>query len=307
LRRVYQSELAQYKSLRQRGAEELIASLCEADGGLDRVFDWVFGPSDADPPCRFAPEELLECLCDMLVPIPPDQREVLDVLTPPPDQLATIETVVFQMFSSLMGKPVACGLYVEEETIAAEFAARWPDQAGRLRERLQERTARTREKLDETRAALDERLATMDAAEPDEEAEAFSPTTEDSTAYQVAAEFLHAEIARQRRKPARMQEFACQLGQEMRASLVKNHAFRRDLDASSREQMLQQISLGSRARGFALRESAWEKLNQATTEELRHLMMLALLPASESSFCEARVHLLETPDLWPVRVGKESG
>src|SRR5262249_45134372 len=50
LRRAYQAELAHSKSLRQRGAEELIAALCEAGGGLDRVLDWVCGSSDTDPP-----------------------------------------------------------------------------------------------------------------------------------------------------------------------------------------------------------------------------------------------------------------
>jgi hypothetical protein len=297
LRRVYQSELAHYQSLRQRGVEELIAALCETDGGLDRAFDWVFGPSDSSQPCRFAPEELLECLCDLLVPIPPDERAVLDALTPPPDELPTIHSVIFQMFSSLMGKPVACNLYAEDETIAAEFAARWPEQAERFRERLQERIAKSRVMFDQARAALDKRLAALDAEERDEETEEFSPAMEGGTAYEPAAEFLYTEIARQRRKPAGMQEFARQLGGALRASLANDDDFRHKLDNSTREQLLQYVSLGSRARGFALRKSAWEKLEQATTEELHHLLMVALHPESESSFCEARVHLLETPDL----------
>ena len=97
-----------------------------------------------------------------------------------------------------------------------------------------------------------------------------------------------------------MRERARELGEIIRVGLTKNETFRQELDVCGRGKMLQQISHGSRAQGFALRESSWEALNQATTEELRHLTVLALMPVSESGFCEVRHQVLETPEFWPM-------
>jgi hypothetical protein len=108
------------------------------------------------------------------------------------------------------------------------------------------------------------------------------------------------------RQPAHVRKYAAELGQFMREGLAKNHQFRRDLEAANREGMPKQISLASRMHGFALRESAWKALPQATIEELVHLTMLALLPDDAKSFCETRIYLLETPTLWPVLAGKEA-
>jgi hypothetical protein len=303
--RAYRSELAHYTSLRQRGAAELIAALCDASGGIYRMLDWVCGSSHADETCRFAPVEMLECLCDILVPIPPEERDVLDALTPPADHLPTIETIFFRVFSRLIGKPVACDLYVDEETIAAEFAARWPQQADRLRELLQQRTAVTRDKLAEARVLLDQRLTAMDRAEHEGTGEGFSPAMDVDVADQPAGTFIDAEMARQRPKRVANREFAWQLGEEMRAGVATNHDFRQKLDACGRKELLQQIARASHKNGFALREVAWEKLEESTMDELYCLTMLALLPVSESQFCAARVQLLETPDLWPALAGKE--
>lgn len=306
LREVYQSELAQYTSLRQRGAEELIAALCEADGGLGRVLDWVCGPDRSQPSCRFTPDDLLECLCDVLVPNPLDEREVLDVLTPPPDQLPTIETLVFQLFSALSGKPVVCSLYVNEQTILAEFTARWPEQAGRFRDLLQHCTAKTRVQLEEARARLDKRLAASPVEEDEENTGSFTALADTGVDYDPTAEFLYAEIARQRHNLRGLVEFARQVGEQMRAGLERNPAFRRDLEASGRAELIRQISLASAEHGFALRESAWQGLVQATTDELRYLTMLALIPEREVNFWDGRNHLLEAPELWPVLAGTEA-
>ena len=70
------------------------------------------------------------------MPIPPEEREVLEAFTPPPDQLPTMEAVLFGVFSSLLGKPPRCNVFVDEATIVAEFAARWPERAERLRDLL---------------------------------------------------------------------------------------------------------------------------------------------------------------------------
>src|SRR5262245_53869109 len=69
---------------------------------------------------------------------------------------------VVTVFSSMMGKPTACDLYLDEETVAAQFAARWLEQADRLRGLLESRTAKTQETLDEMREALEQRMAAMD-------------------------------------------------------------------------------------------------------------------------------------------------
>ncbi len=126
--------------------------MCEADCGLDRVIDWVCCPPGPELPCRFAAEELLECLCDILLPIPLDERDVLDALTPPADELPTIETQIFQAFSAIFGQVVPCSVFVDADAIVAEFAARWPEQAGRLRDQLHERIARTRANIENLRA-----------------------------------------------------------------------------------------------------------------------------------------------------------
>jgi hypothetical protein len=306
LRRVYQSELAHYTSLRQRGAQEQIVALCEADGGLGRVLDWVCGPTGPEHLRRFAPEELLHCLCVVLLPISLDERKALDVLTPAHDALPTIDTTLFQVFSALSGKPVACSLHVDEETILDEFTTRWPELAGRFRELLQQRTAKTRARLEEGRVQLDKRLAASTAEALEQGAGPFSALADAGVDYDPAAEFLYAEIARQRHEPLGLGEFARQVGEQMRAALECDHAFRQELEAGSRAQLLQQISLASREHGIALRESAWQALDQATTDELRYLTMLALIPEREVHFWDGRNHLLETPGLWSVLTGAEA-
>jgi len=133
----------------------------------------------------------------------------------------------------------------------------------------------------------------------------FSSSRDDAGILHPEAQFIYDEIARQKRTPPKMRERARELGEILRDGLTRNDRFRDALYAFGREEMLQQISLGSRKHGFALRESSWEMLGQATTDELQHLTMLALLPASESSFCEARLYVLETPEIWPILAGIE--
>src|SRR5262249_38685171 len=156
----------------------------------------------------------LDCLCDVLLPIPLDERAVLDALTPPPEALPTIETTVFQVFSALWGAPVACRLHLDEETILAEFSARWPEQAGSFRDRLQERTAQQRAQFAEARAQLEQRLAAAALDEVEENAVPFSAVADAGVDYNPVAEFLYAEIARQRHDQRGLEEFARQLGEE---------------------------------------------------------------------------------------------
>ncbi len=123
-----------------------------------------------------------------------------------------------------------------------------------------------------------------------------------------AAEFLRTEIERQRRDTSAQEETARLLGQQLAQALEKNQTLRTQLQAEDRGGLLEQIYASSARHGFALSEAAWQAIEQqATTDELRCLALLALIPEHEIHFWHWRNHLLESPDLWSILCEAKAG
>ncbi|MCI0460445.1 MAG: hypothetical protein L0Z62_26120 [Gemmataceae bacterium] len=308
LRSVFAAQLEPLASLQARGAIELIVALCEADGDIARTLDWVCGSGPDGQPAGFAPEDLLEALCDCGLTIPRHERAGLEALQAPPQALANIDDMWAQVFALMAGAPIMVDLSMDEEAVLAAFARRWPERQEKFRAVIRSCTERQRQSLRAWRAKLDERLTA--GSSPEEvvpEPTAWSPLAEDHPV-EPAAEFLRAEIERQRRDTSAREEVARLLGQQLAQALEKNQTLRTQLQAEGRGGLLEQIYASSSQHGFALSEAAWQAIErQATMGELRCLALLALIPEHEINFWHWRNHVLESPDLWPILCEAHAG
>lgn len=208
----------------------------------------------------------------------------------------------------MAGAPISVDLYMDEEAVLAAFARRWPQRKEKFRAVIRSRTERQRQSLRARRAKLDERLTARSG--PEEvvpEPMVWSPLAEDHPV-EPAAEFLRAAIERQRRDTSAREETARHLGRQLAQALEKNQTLRTQLQAEDRGGLLEQIYASSSRHGFALSEAAWQAIEQqATTDELRCLALLALIPEHEINFWHWRNHLLESPDLWSIRCAAHAG
>jgi hypothetical protein len=295
----FAAQLEPYQSLQARGAMQLLVALCEADGAIARTIDWVCGPDPGGEPARFAAEDLLKALCDCGLTIPRDQRPGLECFQAPPQALANIDDQFAQVFRILAGTPILVDLFLDEEAVLAEFARRWPERTERFRELIRSHTERQRQALRVWQTSLDEvRTAPPNVQGTVPEPTAWSPRADDLPG-EPAAEFIRAEIERQRRDTSAREEVARLLGQQLAQALKTNRALRTQPHAEDREGLLEQIYASSSRHGFALSAAAWQAIEeQATAEELRCLALLALIPEHESNFWHWRNHVLESPDLW---------
>jgi hypothetical protein len=67
----------------------------------------------------------------------------------------------------------------------------------------------------------------------------------------------------------------------------------------SREKILENLSFFSGDQGFALRETAWDVIdNEQDTDILTMLTIYAGLPNRDITFWAWRKHIFETPTLW---------
>lgn len=308
LRGVFESQLEPSQSLHARGAVQLLVALCEADANISRTVDWVCGSDPNGQPARFAAEELLEALCGCWLTIPLHERDGLEGFRAPPQALANIDDTFGQVFAVLAGAPIIVDLYLDEEAVLAEFARRWPERKERFREIIRSRTERQCQSLLEWRTKLD----ALRTAPPDPDGFVAEPTAwsplEEENPWEPAAEFIRAEIERQRRDTNAREEIARLLGQQMAQALKKNQTLGIQLKAKHREGLLEQIYASSSRHGFALSEAAWQAIEQqATVEELRCLAILALIPEREINFWHWRNHILESPDLWPMLCDGHTG
>jgi hypothetical protein len=172
---------------------------------------------------------------------------------------------------------------------------------GRFREVLHSVTARQRQALAEWRARREQWLASRSAPEGNAPRPAVWSSPGAGSPGGPAAAFLRAEIERQRRATEGREEVARHFGRRMGQVLKQHQSLRTQLEATDRNDLLEQVNVASSRNGFALSEAAWQALDeQATTKDLRAITMLALLPEHEINFWHWRNHVLESPDLWPI-------
>jgi hypothetical protein len=204
VRRIYLQELDRYHSLNQHGARALIHAVCNVDGDLARAIDWACGPRDAaagqelDKQAttgRFQPEELLKTLCHSFLTVPLHEREALQSFQLPTDLLANIEEMFVHILLMMSGMPTAVDWYLDEEQLLAEFVRRWPEREKELAHALQESLEEVHslgEQLRQVTERLEELADELSKTEPVWE------TSTEGQDFQPAAEFLRAEILRQR-------------------------------------------------------------------------------------------------------------
>lgn len=311
VRRVYLQKLDQYQSLNQMGARSLIRAVCNVDGDIERAIDWACGPRDAgaeqvpgQPSLtnHFQPEELLQGLCASFITVPPYEREVLQSLCSSPDSLTNFEEKFGQLMLLMSGMPTAVDCYIEEEQLLAEFVRRWPEKEQLFAEVMRQslkHVYQTREQLQQLTDRLEQR------AEQADDTESVWNASNDDQEYQPVAEFIRAEIERQRKSVPNMEDAAHELGQQMWQALLKNAELQKFLAASDRRNTLELLYRASFANGIEMPEDIWAELDSTQDiKVLRALLLLVMCPEREVQFWRCRQQLLQSPDLWPLLSGR---
>jgi hypothetical protein len=251
---------------------------------------------------RFQPEELLKALCDSFITVPLYEREVLQSFRLPPDSLTNIEEMIGQILLMMSGMPTAVDWYLDEEQLLAEFVRRWPEReqelAHALRESL-EKVDRIREQLRQVSERLEE------LADELSDKEAVWEASAEGQDFQPAAEFIHAEILRQRETFADLEDAVRELGQQLQPALRKNDELRKSLEGSDRRRTLDHLYHASFENGIALPEEIWQEIDRLRDLEVLHVLLLLMMcPEREIGFWRSRQRLLESPDLWPLLTGR---
>lgn len=311
VRRVYRHELHGYHSLNQRGAEALIRAVCNVDGDLARAIDWACGPPDTavdqDPDKeqmtrRFQPEELLKTLCDSFITVPLYQRQSLDLYQSPSDSLTNIEEMFGHILLMMSGMPTAIDWYLDEEELLAEFVRRWPEREQELTDTLREsleKTESTREQIGQVTEQLHELAGELGGTEP------VSAAWSDGWEVEPTAEFIRAEILRQRESVTDLEDTVGELGRQMQTALRATDKLRTRLEGSDRRNTLDQIYQVSFRNGIELPEDIWQKIDRLQDlPVLRVLLLLMMCPEREMEFWRSRQRVLQSPDLWPLLTGR---
>ncbi|MGM0486859.1 MAG: hypothetical protein ACQESR_08885 [Planctomycetota bacterium] len=275
----------------------LAGRICEDVGRFHRLVVTKNIVHDVD-----LPEELLKTLCDSFITVPLYERQSLDLYQFPPDSLTNIEEMFGHLLLMMSGMPAAIDWYLDEEELLAEFVRRWPEReqelADTLRESL-EKAESTREQMRQVTEQLDELAGELEGTEP------VSAAPSDGGEVEPTAEFIRAEILRQRENVAELEDTVPELGRQMQTALRANDQLRTSLEGSDRRNTLDRIYQVSFRNGIELPEDIWQKIDGLQDlRVLRVLLLLMMCPEREMGFWRGRQQLLQSPDLWPLLTGR---
>jgi uncharacterized coiled-coil DUF342 family protein len=216
--------------------------------------------------------------------------------------LANIEEMFVHILLMMSGMPTAVDWYLDEEQLLAEFVRRWPEREKELAHALQESLEEVHslgEQLRQVTERLEELADELSKTEPVWE------TSAEGQDFQPAAEFLRAEILRQRESFADLEGTVRELGRQLRPALRKNDELRKSLESGDRRKTLNHLYHASFDNGIELPEEIWQKIDRLRDLEVLHILLLLMMsPQREMGFWRCRQRLLESPDLWPLLTGR---
>lgn len=295
LRRIFRDELRLYKSLDQRGAMELIQSVYQARADLDLLIDWICIERPDDSGKSFPPVELLTVLCEEMITVPLESREIVhEFIQASSDPMPNIDSEFGRTMGILAGAPVVIDAYLDQESLLAPFSRNWPHRTEEFRTLIHDQTEKTWAIAERTNSQLAEMKAER-LTKP------VTPRTMERVQLDLLevvpeAEFILHEIRMQRFNDVNREELARGWGAQFR--LAMQDSSWDNFAMSSPSELLEWITRASRRNNLILTESAWNAIDAASHNELKLLLILAGLSDREISRRIWQIHLLESPDLW---------
>ncbi len=298
----FKERLGDFDTLSHVGASELVTSFLEATADITRLVEIIQEIASAraretDEGAGFSLNGLLHELCSRFITIPLEERSVLEThgaaaAAATAAALKTSDEVIFDAFLKMAKTPSPLPVYMPAGELLELFSQADPELRDQFAETIHTEDRNCREAL----ADFADARAVVNPSS--QEHGASGPRNNDTAG---GADPIRAEIARQTAHYAAQESSTRELGEMLRSKLMSAPVV---ATPRTRGELLAELYRVTRTHGIALTETAWNKIDALRDETvLRHLLALAAIKYDEIHFCEGRLHVLESAQLWPVLTG----
>ena len=298
----FKERLGDFDCLSHVGASELVTSFLEATGNTTRLVKIMQELASAraretEECAGFSLNGLLHELCSRFITIPLETRNVLEThgaaaAAATAAALKRSDEVIFDAFLRIAKTPSPLPVYVPADELLELFSQADPEQRDQFAETIHTEERNCRKTL---AGFADARAVVNTSSEEHGSSGALNSGTAGD------ADPIRAEIARQTVHYEAEESSTRELGEMLRSKLMSAPVV---ATPRTRGELLAELYRVTRIHGIALTETAWNRIDALRDDTvLRHLLALAAIKHNEIHFCEARLHVLESAQLWPVLAG----
>nr|VFJ53571.1 MAG: hypothetical protein BECKFM1743A_GA0114220_101168 [Candidatus Kentron sp. FM] len=303
----FKQELGEYPSPDYYGAIRLIAKFLSATGDLEQLVEIALGIADQGKGFEeWKPAPFLRALCNHYLMAPYTERELLGAFGPPQDEPMTLDDALARAFPGAGGKPAEIDAHRsthgnvqgEDSRVLAALCAVQPEKRALFREILSAAEDEAREQREETRKRM--REMEQEWREKAQQAPAQDAWPADGLAPKAVSleeSYILSQVSEETEQFVDEEKSAARIGEQLRQMMEENPDF---FQAEDRHHYLRGIYRATVQYGFALRAASWRAIDgEQELAILKGLFMLCAIKDREFNFWRWRIHLLESPSLWP--------
>ncbi|MDR3266762.1 MAG: hypothetical protein LBT24_04235 [Tannerella sp.] len=298
------SQLEQYNSPQQWGASDLLLPYLYAIRDVEAVIALVKSVQKAKNGDGFSLTDLLKLLVDNGITIKPYESgaETVREWNKTGESLTTGMESITRIFLRMSGMPEKMNYYLSADQLLEIFACTEPANGVQFQQIIEERTKTTSEDYKKLEKATDNLIDGV-TKKQNESATSYYITKKHwiRRRYLPSEEYILMEVEKQCFTCYQPKKTTSLIGKSIGLSLFNyEQKAGKSFGPSTAEEVRQMIVHHVTECGFALRETAWQAIeNEKDLDMLKLLLVYACTQKKEIHFWGTRKFIFETPELWP--------